>query len=250
MIVAYLPKHPSAILEYQLAWSTWLGTNTISSSAYTVPSGITKLSESNTTTTSTVRLSGGTDETDYQCDNQVTLASGQVDTKSIVILVRTDSSDWEKALALLTEWAQIAVAPAITAIELQGILYRNKRAVVRANSTAYSVNQIMMPSPRNGHRYRCVVPGTSASVDPYSGYVWPVNQGTRISEGTTTPTLTWVEDGPQYDNIYDVRHAAYEAWMLRANKAAQFIRAGELSLDQMYQHALAQADRYGSIAIG
>lgn len=250
MIVAYLPKHPSATLDYQLSWSTWLGVDTISVSAWTVPTGITKVSDSNTTTTSTVRLSGGTDEVDYQCDNLVTLASGQIDTKSIIILARTDSTDWETALSELSEKVQIAVAPVLTLLEIQQILYRNKRAVVRANSTAYIVNQLMMPSPRNGHRFRCVVSGTSATADPYLTYRWPTTQGARVSEGTNSPTLTWVEDGPEYANIYDVRQAAHECWLLKARKASQFIQTGDLNFHQVYDHCVEEAGRVGSLSFG
>ena len=161
-----------------------------------------------------------------------------------------DAVDWTSALAELLEKVQIAVAPTLTMPEIETILNRNKRAVTRANSTAYTVNQIMMPSPRNGHRYRCTVSGISATADPFLNYRWPLVQGTRVSEGTSTPTLTWVEDGPEYANIYDVRQAAYECWLLRANKASQFIQTGDLKIDQMYQHAMAQAGRFGSLGIG
>ena len=254
----------------------------------------------------------------------------------------SDATDRVSALALLTEWIQPAVAPTLTTTvttgEVDVILDRNKRASTWAPSTAYFVNDVVMPTVRNGRRYRCIVSGVSAStvqttvqslvvtlggtlytsvpavtfsggggtgaaataivsggVVTYliitnrgSGYTsapavaiaapggagvtatatssllgaepyWPSRQafintmGGRIGDGVSGVdgyVLTWQEDGPQFDTIYDVRQAAYEGWMLRANKAAQFIKAGDLSMSDMYDHSLAQANYYGSISLG
>ena len=47
-------------------WSTWLGSSEIASVAWTVPSGLTDTGEAtNTTTTATIYLSGGTDGQEY-----------------------------------------------------------------------------------------------------------------------------------------------------------------------------------------
>ena len=166
----------------------------------------------------------------------------------------SDAADRAAALILLTEWLQPTVAPTLTTTastgEVDVILDRNIRAATRANATAYTVGQLMMPSTRNGHRYRCTVGGTSAAADPFLGSTWPTEQGARITEGTSSPALTWIEDGPEFSSIYDVRQAAYEGWILRAHKAAQFFKAGELEMNQMYEHAMRQARQYGSLAIG
>ncbi len=55
-------KDPESVLDYTQDWSNVLATGeSISTSAITVPVGLTEDSETNTTTTSTVWLSGGTD---------------------------------------------------------------------------------------------------------------------------------------------------------------------------------------------
>ena len=49
------------ILIYSIDWSAWLNVgDTLSTSTFTVPVGLTKVLESNTTTVSTVKVSGGT----------------------------------------------------------------------------------------------------------------------------------------------------------------------------------------------
>jgi len=81
-------KDPSAVLDYQFDWSAWLGTDTIASSTWTVPTGITKDSSSNTTTTATVWLSGGTADTNYECANTIVTASARTDQRTLTIRCR------------------------------------------------------------------------------------------------------------------------------------------------------------------
>lgn len=81
-------KDPDAVLDYQIDWSTWLGTDTISASAWTVATGLTKDSSTNTTTTATVWLSGGTVDTSYTVTNKIVTAGGRTDERTITIVVR------------------------------------------------------------------------------------------------------------------------------------------------------------------
>lgn len=81
-------KDPNAVLDYEIDWSTWLGTDTISSSSWTVDAGITEDSDTSTTTTSTVWLSGGTAGKTYTVTNRIATAAGRTDDRSIEIIVR------------------------------------------------------------------------------------------------------------------------------------------------------------------
>lgn len=81
-------KDPDAILDYQINWATWLSTDTIGTSTWTVPTGITKVSDTNTTTTATIWLSGGTADTDYRLVNRITTANGRTEERSIWVKVR------------------------------------------------------------------------------------------------------------------------------------------------------------------
>jgi hypothetical protein len=84
-------KDPDAILDYRINWSLWLansGGDTIVSAVSLPDSGITVVSTTNTTTTGTMRVSGGTVDTDYLVTMRVTLASGQKDDRSLLFAVR------------------------------------------------------------------------------------------------------------------------------------------------------------------
>jgi hypothetical protein len=80
-------KDPSAVLDYQIDWSDWLDSDTISSSDWTAQTGITIDSDTNTTTTATVWLSGGTAGKTYRVTNTIVTAGLRTDERSIDIYV-------------------------------------------------------------------------------------------------------------------------------------------------------------------
>ena len=84
----YAVKDPSAVLDYQFDWSAWLGSDTISTSTWTVPTGITLVTETETTTTATAWLSGGTTDVNYECVNTIVTAGGRTDQRTLVIRCR------------------------------------------------------------------------------------------------------------------------------------------------------------------
>ena len=89
MAIKRYTKDPASVLDYTIDWGTnWLAAGeTISTSAWTVESGITKDSDSNTTTTATVWLSGGTAGTVYTVTNRITTSAGRTAERSLYIKV-------------------------------------------------------------------------------------------------------------------------------------------------------------------
>jgi len=81
-------KDSMAVKDYQIDWSDWLGADTISTSAWSVPAGITKNSDSNTTTTTTIWLSGGTDQADYEIYNTIVTTGGRTERAMLKIGIR------------------------------------------------------------------------------------------------------------------------------------------------------------------
>ena len=81
-------KDPNATLDYQINWSLWLGTDTIVTSTWVVPTGITRVSDSNGTTTTTIWLSGGTVSHDYELTNRIVTAAGRTEDRTITIQLR------------------------------------------------------------------------------------------------------------------------------------------------------------------
>jgi len=53
-------KDSDAVMDYQIDWTLWLNGDVISTSTWIVPTGITKDSDTNSTKTATIWLSGGT----------------------------------------------------------------------------------------------------------------------------------------------------------------------------------------------
>jgi hypothetical protein len=90
-VVATYTKDPSATLDYGLDWGAkgWLlAGDTITASTFTVDAGLTKGTTTNDTTTTTVWLSGGTDQTDYLVVNHITTAAGRQDERTFKVKVR------------------------------------------------------------------------------------------------------------------------------------------------------------------
>lgn len=84
------PKDPLAIKDYTVDWSDWLGTDTISTSAWAIPTGLTKVQDSvvSGNLKTLVWFSGGTAKNDYECFNTITTAGGRTERAMIKIQVR------------------------------------------------------------------------------------------------------------------------------------------------------------------
>ena len=80
-------KDPNAVLDYAVDWSAWLISDTISSSSWTTPTGITQVTTSNTTTRATIWVSGGTVGESYTLVNRIVTAGGRTEDRSITITV-------------------------------------------------------------------------------------------------------------------------------------------------------------------
>lgn len=83
-------KDPDAYLDYQVDWTRWLEgiEDTIQAVTWLVPNGLVKESESNTTTTATVWLSGGEAGQSYDVVCRITTANGRIDDRTLNIIVK------------------------------------------------------------------------------------------------------------------------------------------------------------------
>lgn len=84
----HFTKDPAGIIDYTVRWSDWLPSgDTISSSTWIVPVGITKVSETNTTTDAVIFLASGTVGAIYEVTNRVVTAGGRQNDQTISILI-------------------------------------------------------------------------------------------------------------------------------------------------------------------
>jgi len=86
-VVQKWTKDADAVLDFTIDWEDWLGTDTISTSTWTVASGITEDSSTNTTTTTTVWLSGGTAGATYTVTNRIVTLAGRTEDRDLLILI-------------------------------------------------------------------------------------------------------------------------------------------------------------------
>ncbi len=87
VMVISTQKDPDSIEDFVLDWATNIGTDTISSASWAVTGGLVVDSSSATSTTTTVRLSGGTLGQIARATCTVTLASGQVRDQTIQLMI-------------------------------------------------------------------------------------------------------------------------------------------------------------------
>ena len=80
-------KDPNAVLDYSVDWSRWLAGDEISASEWIVAVGLTKASETNSPTKTTVWLSGGVAGQGYSVTNRITTAGGRTEDRSFTIRV-------------------------------------------------------------------------------------------------------------------------------------------------------------------
>lgn len=81
-------KDPNATKDYGIDWATWLAGDTIQTSTWLVPAGLTNSNPSNTSTTTTVWLSGGTLGETYTVTNRVTTTGGRTEDESLRFYIR------------------------------------------------------------------------------------------------------------------------------------------------------------------
>lgn len=80
-------KFPDEKLDYTIDWTNPLDGATISSSSFTVPSGLTKESESSSSSTTTVKLSGGALDEEYDVKNTIDTSGGLTQVRFLRIVV-------------------------------------------------------------------------------------------------------------------------------------------------------------------
>lgn len=81
-------KDPDEILDYGIDWTPRLAEDTIATSTWIVPDGITKVSDSSTSTATEIWLSGGTIGAALQITNRVVTAGGRTMDQSVTLLIK------------------------------------------------------------------------------------------------------------------------------------------------------------------
>lgn len=82
-------KDPDAVLDYGFDWSDWLATGeVITTSTWSVTTGLTKDSDSSNDTATTIWVNGGTAGLSYTITNHIITSAGRADDRSHTIKVK------------------------------------------------------------------------------------------------------------------------------------------------------------------
>lgn len=161
----------------------------------------------------------------------------------------TIEQQYNAAYEQLRLFAQPDAEPTLSPDELKAILTAQKRADLWTASTPYSVGDTILPTVGNGHRYVCTQAGTSGTTEP----TWSRAMGAIASDGTSDPVLKWQEDGPAFKNVYNVRAAIHQAWIVKAGKASQLYNVGanqsSSAQSQVYDQCMKMANAYAPMEI-
>lgn len=84
----WIGAYPGSLKDYTVDWSAWLEEqdDTIASSAWTIPSGLTSSSPGSTETTATIWLTGVTAGQVYTVINTITTAAGRVEPRAFRVV--------------------------------------------------------------------------------------------------------------------------------------------------------------------
>jgi len=164
-------------------------------------------------------------------------------------MARSYFNDREAARKEVAQLAQWQLNPTLTSDEVYEVVDRCQRATYWEAATLYYAGTVLMPTIPNGHRYLALETGTSDATEP----TWPLADYTSVRDGDSDTGLLWVEAGSDFRNVFDVRQAVYEAWMVKAAKASREIdvtlaggaNAGTFAAKcaQLYSHCVDMAYR-------
>jgi len=154
------------------------------------------------------------------------------------------------------------IYPTLADSDVQDCLNDSIRYSTWLPSTPYTYGQVIIPTVKNGHKYRCIVAGTTGITEPIwlsyldfvnistTGYDYSIdylrqkNSDLVLNDGTAT----WQENGPDYIETFDLRKAIHDCWMKKVAKvSADHDFATDLQSfkrNQVYQNCIDQAAKW------
>lgn len=155
------------------------------------------------------------------------------------------------ALAALQRKGQVYTVPVLSDEDVAAILAECQRASIWEAETEYEVGQTIIPTVRNGRRYICIQAGTSGESDEEPDFT--LFQTGLTTDGDSDPQLIWQENGPDWDNVFDVNKAVHLAWLQKAQQVAYLYDKGEIGSShrqsQIYDHCIDQAAKWQPLEI-
>lgn len=136
--------------------------------------------------------------------------------------------------------------------ELEKILDNNLLASSWLPNHVYKVGDHVYPTSRNSHKYVVVKEGTSGSAEPT---FWPISDGNSRSlmwnqlGEIVNGTVTFREDGVEFEIGYDIDGAARAAWDKKCAKASEFVSTPGIDMAKIFDRCMKMRDRFESMVI-
>jgi hypothetical protein len=156
----------------------------------------------------------------------------------------------EDALRRLSRMVAAEIEPRLDENELKDLLADARRYESWGAESSVGVGDKIAPTARNGRLYRCALAGTTGTTEP----VW-VSCGTTYYSGYlfTDGTARWEDAGPLPPQAWDLNAAAEAGWKRKAALASEMVTTGSgpdrLALEQVYDHCLKMAARFGPVFV-
>lgn len=161
------------------------------------------------------------------------------------------------AIRQLGQICQSTSFPELTDNQLGDLIDQHKRFATWTPSTYYSVGDMVVPTTPNGRVYQCVIAGTSQTTEPaFPQITYAVGQA--FYDYSTLPAnqdfgLTWQDNGYITTEIYDVRAAAKQGWLLKASIAANLANTSDgqmkIELHTIQENCVQMAGKFRSFFI-
>jgi uncharacterized phiE125 gp8 family phage protein len=155
------PKAPSEVRNYAFDWSTFLGTDTITGTPVVTVTGATKVSQSNDTTSVTVKVSGGTGGTVARIVNTITTAGGLTETETFILPI----TDADEPVSLAEAKAQLRIVDDTSEDALISSYISSARAYVESESGFVFVRRQFVDSFNYWPRYLSIGRRPLISID-------------------------------------------------------------------------------------
>jgi hypothetical protein len=161
-----------------------------------------------------------------------------------------------QAIKQLSDMCSSNLYPELTDNQLGNLIDQHKKFRTWEASTPYIVGDMIVPTISNGRVYQCVIAGTSTTTEPtFPSIGYAVGQAFYNYVGTPPNFfgLTFVDNGFITQEIYDVRAAAKQAWLLKASIAANLANTSDgqmrIDLHTIQENCLQMAGKFRSFFI-
>ena len=151
---------------------------------------------------------------------------------------------------------QSTLYPELTDNQLGNLIDQHKKFATWQPSTSYLVGDMIVPTIPNGRVYQCIIAGTSTTTEPtFPSIGYAVGQCFYNYVGTPPNFygLTFQDNGFITTEVYDVRAAAKQAWLLKASIAANLANTSDgqmrIDLHTIQENCIQMAGKFRSFFI-